>query len=235
LYIAEKQKGEIYYRCHTRNCTRGTIREELIDSGVIKILKQLELNDLEYDFFRQNTLKQNNNSKTEFEANYRRLQLLQEQITDRLSKLADAYVDGVFDEETYLQKKNQLLLEEQEIKEKLSNFKADSDEATKKLDAFLELVNSAYLSYESGTPEKKRELVKIVFSNCEIEDKNVLVKPYFPFQLMAERPCFTFGSPQREATRTFLSELVEKLFDYFLHNDISPFPKTSSMLKTWRS
>jgi len=214
LYIAEKQKGEIYYRCHTRGCTKGTIREDLINSEVLKFLKPLELNDLEYEFFKQETIKQAAGSEEEFETNYRRLQLLREQTTDRLSKLADAYVDGVFDRETYVSKKNELVIEEQSLKEKLSNLKADSDEAKKKLDAFLELVNSAYLSYKAGTPEKKQELVKTIFSNCEIEDKNVSVKPHLPFHLIAERPAFASGSPKREAARTLLP-LFKKLFKYF--------------------
>lgn len=214
LYIAEKQKGEIYYRCHTRGCTRGTIREKQIDYEVLNFLKPLKLNDLERRFFRQETLKQTESRADEFEADYRRLELLRDQTAERLSKLADAYVDGVFDKETYIQKKNQLLLEEQSLKERLSNLQVDTDEADKKMDAFLELVNSAYLSFESGTPEKKQELVKIVFSNCEIEDKNIIVKPNFPFQLMAERRSFTPGSPQREAART-LRPLFEKLYKYF--------------------
>jgi DNA invertase Pin-like site-specific DNA recombinase len=220
LYIAEKQKGEIYYRCHTRNCTKGTVREDLIDKEILKFLKPLKLTDPEYQYFKQETVKQSENSEAEFEINYRRLHLLREQAAERLSKLADAYVDGVFDKETYIQKKNQLLLEEQELKEKLANLKTNSEEATKKLDAFLELVNDAYLSYKSGIPEKKQELVKTIFSNCEIEDKNVLVKPYFPFQLIAERPSFTSGSPQREAART-LTKLYKKLFSYFERLDTS--------------
>jgi hypothetical protein len=220
LYIAEKQKGEIYYRCHTRGCTKGTVRDDLINSEVLKFLKPLELTDLEYKFFKQETFKQSENSEAEFEANYRRLQLLHEQTTDRLSKLVDAYVDGVFDKETYVSKKNELVLEEQSLKEKLSNRKVNSDEANKKLDAFLELVNSACLSYQSGTPEQKQELVKTVFSKCEIEGKNVFVKPYLPFQLIAERPVFAAGSPKREAART-LAPLFEKLFKYFQELDIS--------------
>lgn len=220
FYIAEKQKGETYYRCHTRNCTKGTVREDSIDKEILKFLKPLELNDLEYHFFKQETLKQSVNGEAEFEADQRRLQLLREQAAERLSKLADAYVDGVFDKETYINKKNKLLLEEQELKGKLSNLKANSDAATRKLDTFLELVNSAYLGYKSGTPEEKQEMVKTVFSNCEIEDKNVLVKPEFPFQLVAERQPFTSGSPYREAART-LSDLFKKLFQYFEKLDTS--------------
>ncbi len=220
FYTAERQKGEVYYRCHTRQCTKGTVREDLIEKEVLEFLKPLELTDPEYNFFKQETLKQSETSEADFEADYRRMRLLLDQTADRQSKLADAYVDGVFDKETYINKKNELLLEEQSNKEKLANLKASSDEATKKLDAFLELVNSAYLSYQSGTPEQKQELVKTVFSNCEIEDKNVLVKPYFPFQLIAERPVFTAGSPYREAVRTFRL-LFKELFKYFKNSDIS--------------
>lgn len=214
LYIAEKQKGEVYYRCHTRNCSRGTIREELLEKAVIKTTKKLLLDDFEYNYLKQEALKESETSEAEFEINYRRLQLLSEQIKDRLSKLADAYVDQVFDKETYIEKKNELLLEEQSIKEKIANFRQSADEAFKKLEAFLELVNSAYLSYKWGTPEEKRDLVKEVFSNCEINGKNILVKPFLPFQLILERPRLTSGSPKREATRT-LTVLYKKLIKYF--------------------
>lgn len=220
LYIAERQKGEVYYRCHTRNCTKGAVLEELIDDQVEKSLKKMELNEFEYRFFKLQTIKESRNSKEKFETNYRRLQLLQEQIKDRLSKLADAYVDGVFDKETYLEKKNSLLMEAQSIKEKLTNLRQNFDEAAQRIEAFLELVNSAYLSYKWGTPEEKRELVKTIFSNCEIEEKNVTVKPHFEFQLMAERSAFTSGSPKREATRT-LELLFKKLFTYFEKLDTS--------------
>jgi DNA invertase Pin-like site-specific DNA recombinase len=32
LYIGEKKKGNVYYRCHTRNCTKGAVLEEAIDN-----------------------------------------------------------------------------------------------------------------------------------------------------------------------------------------------------------
>lgn len=192
----------------------------MIETEVVKKLGELQLNDAEYRFFKRQMLKESENSQSEFETNHRRLQLLQEQIKDRLSKLADAYVDGVFDKETYIEKKNELLLEEQSNKEKLNNLKQNSDEAAKRLEAFLELVNSAYLSYKWGTPEEKRELVKTVFSNSEIKEKIVTVKPEIPFRMIAERTPFTPGSPKREATRT-LRQLFKKLFKYFSELAIS--------------
>ena len=220
LFIGEKQKGYVYYRCHTRSCTKGAIREEMIDKTVINTLEKLQLNEFEYQFFKQETIKESQNLETEYEADYRRLQLLLEQTKERLSKLANAYVDGVFDKETYIDKKNELIFEEQSIKEKLTNFKQNSGDATKRMEEFLELLNSLYLSYKWGTPEEKRELVKTVFSNSEIEEKSVLAKLQIPFQIVIERPAFTDGSPHREATRT-LWIMFKKLFQYFKDLDTS--------------
>jgi site-specific DNA recombinase len=219
LFIPERQKGVAYYRCHTDNCVRGAVRENLVDTEVLKFLKPLNLTELEYRYFKKEAQKHFKNSAASFEVNYRNLQLLQDNAAERLSKLADAYMDEVFDKETYLQK-NELVLEQQSLKEQLSNLKADSEEAASKLDEFLELVNSAYLSYLWGKPEKKEEVVKSIFSNCEIKDKSVLVKPYYPFQVMAERQPVPAGSPHRDSSRT-LSSVAEKLIRYFLNSDTS--------------
>jgi site-specific DNA recombinase len=220
FFIAEKQKGHIYYRCHTKNCTRGTVKETVLEKEVIKTMKKLELSDFEYDYFKQEIIKLGQRSEADFDVDRRRLQMLEEQIRGRLSKLADAYVDEVFDKETYTNKKNELLLEEQSIKEKMRNLRHNSDEAVKQLESFLELVRTAYLSYKWGTPEERRDLVKTVLSNCEIFEKKVVVKPYLPFQLILERPGFTYGSPGPETSRT-LGALIKKLFNYFSKLDAS--------------
>jgi site-specific DNA recombinase len=220
FYIAEKQKGAVYYRCHTRKCTKGTVREDIINSKVLKFLKPLELSKMEFNYFKRETLKQRSDLQAEIETNGRRLELLRDRIKDRLSKLADAYIDGILDKETYIRKKNDLLLEEHRIREQTSRFSENYEDTMAKLNAFLELVNSAYLSFKSGTPAEKQELAKSVFSNFEIEDKNVLVKPRLPFHLIADRQPFSAGSPYREAART-LSPLIKKLFKYFSNTDTS--------------
>jgi len=96
----------------------------------------------------------------------------------------------------------------------------DSGEAFKRIEAFLELANSARLSYKTGKLEERRDLVKTVSSNFSVKEKEVSIKLNLPFQMIAERIPFTAGSPKREATRTF-SELVKKLFVYFENLDTS--------------
>lgn len=220
LFVGERRKSYVYYRCHTRNCTKGAVREEAIENAAIKLFRKVQLNSMEYLFIKQQTLKESGNSQSEYETNYNRLRRFQDQIRDRLSKLADAYVDNVFDKETYISKKNELLAEEHSNKEKLANLKQKSNEAANRLDAFLELVNSAYLSYKWGSPDEKRELVQTVFSDSEIKEKSVILKPEIPFQMIADRLPFTPGSPNREATRT-LGQICHSLYQYFQNIDTS--------------
>jgi len=220
LLIPERQKGLIYYRCHTRNCQRSTLKEETIDKELLRNFKKMQLTDEEYLFLRQESVKESNNQLSEMETTRKQLLLQQDQIKDRLSKLADAYVDGVFDKETYLEKKNALIFEEQAIKERFANFNSNNQEVLKRFDAFLELVNSAYLSYKVAKPEDRRDLVETATSNFLAEGKSVSIKLKTPFEIVAERQSFTSGSPKREARRT-LAPLLKNLFKYFKELDIS--------------
>ncbi len=143
------------------------------------------------------------------------------QLRERLSKLADAYIDGMLDKETYLGKKNALIVEEKVIKGRLENLDEGEKQVLKRVEAFLELVNNAYLTYKLASPEEKRELVKIVASNISVEEKTVSIKLNYPFQIVTDRQKITCGSPQRGVPRT-LSAILSQLVEYFRENELYP-------------
>lgn len=217
--IPEWQKGNVYYRCHTRNCQKNTLKEEAIEKELLGLFNKMRLSDQEYDFLRSEAAKEEKTLKTDVETNRQQLMLRQDLIKERISRLADGYMDGVFDKETYLAKKNALIFEEQNIKEQLTKSRNINEQILTRFELFLELANSAYLSYQSAKPEDKRELVETLTSNFIGKGKSVLITLEKPFQMVAERPSFTSGSPYREATRT-LTELCKKLFGYFMTLDI---------------
>lgn len=220
LFIAERQKDYVYYRCHTRSCRYGAMREELIEKAFLDVLGKIEFNEFENRFLKNEIKKQDKDFFAGIETQRKSLLLKREQIKERLSRLADGFMDGIFDRDIYIEKKNEMVVKEQEVNQKLVNLSEDSSEAFKRIEAFLELVNSAQLSYKIGKPEERRDLVKTVSSNFSVEGKEVLVKMNLPFQMIAERAHFTSGSPQREARRT-LSKLFKDLCAYFKNLDIS--------------
>jgi DNA invertase Pin-like site-specific DNA recombinase len=216
--IPEIQKSHIYYRCQTRECPQKTVREEIADTAFVSALLRFRFSDDEFRYFGAERYKTLQSSIYHAEDRRKALQLQLEHIRTRLSKLADAYIDSVFDQDTYVHKKNSLLLEEQAVMGRLENLGSEGN-IRARVEGFLELANKAYLSYQSAVFEERRELVKTVTSNFVCEGKSVIPKLHYPFQLIAERHKSLDGGPHRDVART-LSALLSGLRNYFLNQEI---------------
>jgi site-specific DNA recombinase len=214
LLIPERQKGNAYYRCHTKYCPQKTLREELIEKELMEIYQKLKLNEDEYEYFKDELAEYKKTEPQRIEDTKNQLLMQLEQTQTRLNKLADAYMDSVFDKETYFEKKNQITIEQQQIKQGLEKITHGADEVIKRVEEFLELSNSTYLSYELGQPTEKREMVKITTSNFMAEQKFVFIKLKKPFEIIAERKRVPAGSPRLATSRT-LKKLWKRLFRYF--------------------
>jgi site-specific DNA recombinase len=220
MLIPEKQKIYVYYRCQTRHCTPGTINERSVHKAVLETLERLRMNDAESAFLKHAAVAESTTVQIENAAQKAHLDLQLQQIKDRQSRLIDGYVDQVFDERVYTQKADELQVEEKRLKELKSSLEIVDHRPIEKLDALLELANSAYLSYKIGTPEEKRDLIKVMTSNFVADRKSVSIKLETPFELMANRSDYKNGGPQRSTTRTFLP-LVKKLAQYISSLDMS--------------
>jgi site-specific DNA recombinase len=211
--IAELQKDYTYYRCQAKLCPQKTIREELVETAYTGKLRMLQFDCCEIDYLNQHLGDDERVESQRLEQHEKALALQLEQIKVRLSKLTDAYLDGMLDRELFVAKKNDLLIEEQALKEKLADVEGDGNQVVTKIRTILEEANSSYLSYKDGLFNEKRELVKSTTSNFVIQHKNVSVKLRFPLRMIAERPRETCGSPRRDVART-LSPLLSALYDY---------------------
>lgn len=169
--IAELQKGYIYYRCQARLCPQKTIREELVETAYTGTLKLLEFDCCETMFFDQRLGNDKRAESQRLEEHQKALKLQLEQVKIRLSKLTDAYIDGTLDRDLFVSKKNDLLMEEQALKEKLNDVEGDGNRVVAQIREILEQANSSYLSYKGGLFAEKRDLVKSTTSNFVIEQK----------------------------------------------------------------
>ena len=214
ILIPERQKGHAYYRCHRRACPQKTIREELVEKELLQTLKRLRLSNCELDYFKNQISSFQELEPQRITALRVQAIMQSEQISTRLNRLADAYMEGVFDKETYLERKNSLVREQGEIRERLNSIEKDVGEMGNKLNEFLELLKSAYLSYKLANEYERRELVKTITSNFTVEGESVVIKPNIPFDLVLDRQITIAGSPRLAASRT-LPPLLQKLFRYF--------------------
>lgn len=212
--IAEKQKGHIYYRCQTKTCPQKTIRQELIEQRVLEVFMKLQLTGQEFHLLKMEAIKFQKEEPRRIEAERKQLVMDLAQTEDRLAKLADAYIDGIFSKDAYTAKQNQLIQKKQEIREKLGSLKDAGHEFLAEFQEFLELLKTVYLSYKLGSPNEKRELAQITFSNCSVSGKSLTIKLKRPFQTVLEREPFPVGSPNLATTRIFQKWYV-KIFRFF--------------------
>ena len=216
----ELQKGRIYYRCHTQGCTQKCIREDMVETALVPVLKNLRFSAEETARIRQHLKEQYRNIEKFKEAQTKSLQLQLEQIRERLSKIVDAYVDGMVEKEIYLTKKDMLVMEENAAKRLLENLDTGAQAVLHKVEEIVELVNSAYLSYKMASLDERREIVEIITSNLVVKDKRLMVKLKTPFELISEHQKMLDGSPHRDAGRTVIS-LLSRLVDYCREHDLA--------------
>lgn len=220
LLIPERQKGNVYYRCQTKSCQQKTIREEVVEAELLKVLERLDLTREEYEYFEEEIAEYKRTEPHRVEAIRNQLLMQSSQIQTRLAKLADAYVDEVFDKETYLQKKNVLVLEQREIGEKLEKLIKESDDIAEQVERFLELLKRVCISYKLSHSEEKREMVETAVSNFLVQEKNVVIKLKMPFQIVYDRDRIPVGSPTLATSRT-LEKIFRSLLQFFKNEVIA--------------
>jgi len=213
--IGERQKGRVYYRCHTRECPTVAVREEEIEDVVQPLLRQLELSPDEIDFVRR-WVSQAQTGQTDNRQNkMKELTFRIEAVRGRLHRLTDAMIEGVVEKPLFQDRKNALLQEEQALKDQLGAWERTGNLGLEKLEKFLELIKNASELYKTADNEGKRDLVRELTSNRTVSEEKITIEPKLFVRIVAERSNSTNGRPSQGVHRTWLPLLKKlvKLFD----------------------
>lgn len=197
--IGEQQKGFTYYRCHTKGCGGGAIREEVIEAHFLQLLKNLRLPiaaERHIDSF-INLMAERRKPQSETSAIAMQLSNLQ----DRKAALLDAYLEKVIDKETYEERHSHLLVLVSELKEKQKKtlIPADMKEHINKI---RELFKSLYFTYSMAKPAEKRQIVEKLYANCIVDGKKLMIEPQNWLNQTHNLCAFLFGDPSRLTTRS---------------------------------
>jgi hypothetical protein len=131
-------------------------------------------------------------------------------LDSRLSRLTDAYLDGVIERDEYNAKRLSLLVERSALAERADTELTPDWDGSNCLPKFLELIESLPLSYETATVAERREILKTVTSNFSADGKNVVVELRSPFREIAQLNAVQDsglhrGRPRTRAQRIFCS------------------------------
>jgi site-specific DNA recombinase len=212
--IGELQKGHVYYRCQRRTCPTTTVREETVDSAIAPLVAKLTFDAEELEYIRGwvDEARAHEHTRCQQELHNARLQL--DGTRTRLGRLTDAFLDGTIEKPLFEARKAALLNDEQRIAEMIRNLEAGNGGGLDRLERFLELIKNAPVAYENAEPDEKRDLVKNLFSNLSVIEKNVdgTLKP--DVELLANRPRTLCSSPSQGVHRTW-NKLLKRLLVQF--------------------
>jgi hypothetical protein len=215
--IPELQKGHVYYRCQTTSCPTKTVREEKIHEAITRTFDRFVLDPEEREEARRwaesARITQDAVQKEEVE----RYKLRLSQLRPRLTRLTDAYLEGVLDRELYTERKESLLREEKDLQEKIANLERTDTNGITRVQEFLELLGSAKNNYELANSDQKRRLVKKLTSNLNAVAKKIDVTLTPEVELLVNRSRDDDCRPSMSVPRT-LSAILEKLLARFSAN-----------------
>jgi hypothetical protein len=220
--IGELQKGNVYYRCHTKTCSGTSIREETASELLVGALSRLTFSDREKAQLGERIKKLKAAWIASREQELQGLKMKIEQVTERLNRLTDAYLEGALDREMFEDRKATLIGERRALNDRRADYEANRASVPEELQKFVELAGSAYSLYQVASTAKKRRLLRTVMSNCTIQRKNIGFTWRPPFREVAEREKETDGAPSKEIGRTS-ALLVDRLFAFFAEQPMLDF------------
>lgn len=208
--IGERQKGNVYYRCHTKTCATTSVREEVVQSVIEVNLETLTFSDRERSYLATRILELKANWVRQREQQLSNMNVKLQQVTERLNRLTDAFLDGTIEKDLYEERKEALLFEKRAIEDQLNDVKSGKTSLPEMLGKYVELAGDAYSLYQTAMTEKKRRLLKTLTSNCTMDRKSIDFAFATPFQDIANRERDTDGRPAKVVYRT-LDALLEDL------------------------
>ena len=200
--VAERQKGHVYYRCHTKDCPTKTIRQERLKNALQQFYSDISMTEIELNEIKQDVEKfsQENNgvAKTILkELNFKKLIL-----DDRLDKLADAVIDGLVDKEVYSRKKQKVIEEQVEIQTKINQLNEDHEWKENHVNQFLEQLSCLYTQQDQPKLTDLAYIVNFSTSNIFLHGENVEIQTLSPFTQVIQSKKNVYGAPYRDNSRT---------------------------------
>jgi hypothetical protein len=195
-----------------------SVREEVLEQAAAKLVASIHL-PIEIVSGLQGRLQMiRANCDADASGALKGAELRKAKLRERLGNLTDAYVDGVLDRNVFEERKASLLADLAELDQSIRDLASGKQPALDDVEKKLELASSALLSYETGLPQDKRDLLNSVTSNCVAHGKSVELEPCEPFKTVADATTTDTGAPSRATPRT-LDALLDRLVQISTHGE----------------
>jgi len=192
--IGEIKKGIVYYRCRTKTCGINAIRDDLLTASVIENLRPLQMASKEKEYMRTVLGEMHAETQQQREEVIRSLAAHLGNVQERLSRLTDAYLDGVLDKNILQEKQKSLLEERKRIEGQLRIVQQRHDLMVERLKEFLDFAGSVNEVFVVAAPIVRQQILRRVALRVTLTEKSLGVVRNKAYDLFAGRrkfPCTT--------------------------------------------
>lgn len=185
----------IYYHCTHRktgyHCRQGSVELQGLEAQIIQFLKTITIPDELHDLFMTHLEKGHKRLTVRNQAKVKSLQTAIATVSTKKKNLTHIRLQGMIDDDEFLESRNQLDFEEKNLAQQLEQAKnpAPMFEPFKN---HLEFCNKAVLWFKEGNPETKRLILKTVCSNPMIRDKIFKTEAAKPFLVVPKNAGLRF-------------------------------------------
>ena len=194
----ETQKGHNYLRCTKRvkkDCSQPYVREERIAEQITGVLASAAIPDDWSDWMIAELEGEKADDTAEAAELEWSIQKQIEAIDGKIDRLMVGYLDQLFGSEEYKEKKNQLLTEKQQLKEKLAVIGKNRATRFEPAIRFIFDLKQAKKLASEGSDEEKRDFFKKVGSNPILTEKALRFVPRNAWQLVVDSGRFAQHTP----------------------------------------
>jgi hypothetical protein len=205
----ERQKGHVYYSCHTAACPTTGVREDRADDKFQDEFSYVVFADHEIPEIEEEIRNQTSHSAARHDEVRQSLELQRGQLQARQDRLVDAYVDKLIDKDAFEARRAALILEDARLKEQMAALLDGQANSTEDALQLFELIKTLYFGYKFGDPEEKRDMVVRTTSNRAVNGRNLTFELKSPFREVANRSKYACGDPNRSDVRTIAQLLID--------------------------
>lgn len=200
--LGERQKGNVYYRCHSKQCAGTSFREEHVTHSMqqdLELVRRFSERHPELEACLREAMK---STRVE-EKDLLQAHLLQKaKLEERMSALVDAYIDGVLDKDAFSQKRNRLQEDGVEINQAILRCERGEHPGSSHAAFYLELVDGLRDKAFRESAVEARQLCKPVTSNFMATGKVVVLQWTYQFRCVIEHEKANGCAHPRDRART---------------------------------
>ncbi|MBK8245378.1 MAG: recombinase family protein [Saprospiraceae bacterium] len=206
----EKQKGNIYYRCHMKGCKTKGLREDYIEKNILLQFEDINLQDQEKSIVDDLISDIEDKNRIREEDILKSIRIQESQLNIKLERLTDALIDNNIDKGIYEERKEKIYIEKKGLQERKTNIDDNITKIFQKTKLFFELLKSLKNLYIIGNYEEKRKLLKIITSNLLVEGKKLMITVRNPFQDIALTHIVSSSGQDQANPRTCTAEIANQ-------------------------